>query len=82
MRTKILKTRNRFGMAEYQEFTDLDGVLAIGIALHHSTPNARTQAMMDWLQALGHKPSSAEFEAWIRAQGVQSVEVKSEDYEN
>jgi hypothetical protein len=82
MKTKILKTRNRFGVAEYHEFTDLDGVLAIGISLHHSAPNARTQALMDWLQTLGHKPSDSEFEAWIQAQGVQPVEVKSEDYEN
>ncbi|MCA0455673.1 MAG: hypothetical protein LCI00_16980 [Chloroflexi bacterium] len=83
MTIKTFKTTNKLGVTEYQQMADVAGCIAIGRRILADDPtNTRAALLVAWADGLGHKPTDAEFEAFIGKMGVIVTPVEKIDYEN
>lgn len=83
MKHKLIKTRDRFGMPVYEPMVDMDGIIAVTRRILEDDPtNPRAYLFIQWIDSLDHKPTNAEFEAWVTSKGVILTKAVTEDYEN
>ena len=85
MKLKQVKHRTALGTAQYEDMTDLDGLIEIARAAEQTgMGNARTSALVEWADGLGRAPTVAEFEAFAgRVLGAQFVRMDGiEGHEN
>lgn len=83
MRRKFIKYHGKFGQSEYQEFTDIAGIIEITRQLLLENPdNPRARLLIDFVDRLGRTPTVKEFEAFLEKHGAVLRQVETIPFEN